>query len=191
MGWKDIQNQSNYWRRSSRFKSSSPVYKYTNPRPAKWPAADYIVGNPPFIGDKLKKDLLGEAYTDALNSAYRHVAPSSDFVMYWWDISAQKVRDGNAKCFGLITTNSITQEFNQRVMKKHLNDNEFPLSIKFAIPDHPWVDDADCAKVRIAMTTCIAGKSKGNLSRVLTREEPDSQDIIDGSKLDLSSEMEK
>ena len=27
-----------------------PVYTYSNPKPAKWPAADYIVGNPPFIG---------------------------------------------------------------------------------------------------------------------------------------------
>ena len=117
------------------------VNEYINPRPAQWPVADYIVGNPPFIGDKLQKDLLSEAYTEALNSAYKHIAPSTDFVMYWWDISAQKVRDGNADSFGLITTDSITQEFNQRVVEKYLNDEKSPISIRFAIPDHPWVTD--------------------------------------------------
>jgi hypothetical protein len=28
------------------------VYRYTNPKHPEWPAADYIVGNPPFIGNK-------------------------------------------------------------------------------------------------------------------------------------------
>jgi hypothetical protein len=27
-----------------------PQWRYVNPRPAEWPAADFIVGNPPFIG---------------------------------------------------------------------------------------------------------------------------------------------
>ena len=27
-----------------------PLLTYANPRPAEWPAADFIVGNPPFIG---------------------------------------------------------------------------------------------------------------------------------------------
>ena len=28
------------------------LYRYVNPRPAKWPEADFIIGNPPFIGTK-------------------------------------------------------------------------------------------------------------------------------------------
>src|SRR5690606_13371329 len=28
------------------------VYRYVDPKPAKWPKADFIVGNPPFIGSK-------------------------------------------------------------------------------------------------------------------------------------------
>ena len=172
-------------------KALVPVYKYTNPRPAEWPDADYIVGNPPFIGDKLRRVLLSDAYTEALGVAYKHIAPSADFVMYWWDISARKVRDGDAECFGLITTSGITHEFNQRVVEKYLNDSKSPLSIKFAIPDHPWVDDAESAKVRIAMTTCMAGESKGSLSRVITDEEPSNQDIVNASKIELSSEVGK
>ena len=36
------------------------VFDYTNPRRAEWPAADVIVGNPPFIGNKRLRDALGE-----------------------------------------------------------------------------------------------------------------------------------
>ena len=26
------------------------LYRYVNPRPAEWPEADFIIGNPPFVG---------------------------------------------------------------------------------------------------------------------------------------------
>ena len=29
-----------------------PLERYINPRRAEWPAADFVVGNPPFIGAK-------------------------------------------------------------------------------------------------------------------------------------------
>ncbi len=32
--------------------AQTPLYRYHNPRPAAWPAADFVVGNPPFIGNK-------------------------------------------------------------------------------------------------------------------------------------------
>ncbi|MDB5352802.1 MAG: hypothetical protein JWN86_4049 [Planctomycetota bacterium] len=35
------------------------VLKYLNPRKAEWPKADYIVGNPPFIGNKRMRFALG------------------------------------------------------------------------------------------------------------------------------------
>jgi hypothetical protein len=44
------------------------------------------------------------------------------------------------------------------------------LSLLFAIPDHPWVDSADGAAVRIAMTVATAGKADGILSTVIREE---------------------
>jgi hypothetical protein len=41
-----------------------------------------------------------------------------------------------------------------------------PLSLAFAIPDHPWVDAADGAAVRIAMTVGAAGEGEGMLQTV-------------------------
>src|SRR3546814_21086036 len=37
-----------------------------NPRRPEWPEADYIVGNPPFIGGKDIRSRLGEAYATAV-----------------------------------------------------------------------------------------------------------------------------
>jgi hypothetical protein len=45
------------------------------------------------------------------------------------------------------------------------------LCLLFAIPDHPWVDTAGGAAVRIAMTVGTAGNHPGEL-RTTTSEEP-------------------
>src|SRR5439155_18176698 len=40
------------------------------PREPEWPAADIIVGNPPFVGGKLLREKLGDPYVDNLFDAY-------------------------------------------------------------------------------------------------------------------------
>lgn len=137
-------------------------YRYINPKKTQWPQADYIVGNPPFIGNKRMRIALGDGYVDAVRNTWSDVPESTDFVMYWWHNAAESVRLEQSKRFGFITTNSITQPFNRRVIENHLNAKT-PLSIDFAIPDHPWVDSADGAAVRIAMTVGIAGNATGEL----------------------------
>ncbi|MEZ4257401.1 MAG: type IIL restriction-modification enzyme MmeI, partial [Polyangiales bacterium] len=46
------------------------IYDYTNPRPAEWPKADFIVGNPPFLGNKRMRAALGDGYVEALRSSW-------------------------------------------------------------------------------------------------------------------------
>jgi len=140
-------------------------YRYLNPRQAEWPQADYIVGNPPFIGASTMRRTLGEGYVDAVRSTWPQVPESADFVMHWWHIAAETVRAGRAKRFGFITTNSIKQTFNRRVVQAQLEAKN-PLSLAFAIPDHPWVDAGDGAQVRIAMTVGMAGAQEGRLLQV-------------------------
>ena len=41
-----------------------------NPRRPEWPAADFIVGNPPFIGGNDVRARLGEGYAEALWEAH-------------------------------------------------------------------------------------------------------------------------
>ena len=149
-----------------------PAWRYVNPRPATWPEADFIVGNPPFIGTARMREALGDGYVEAIRRVYPHVPDSADYVMFWWDKAAELVRTGRARRFGLITTNSLRQTFNRRVLEHHLGGSpiagaqagqvqDLPLHLAFAIPDHPWVDSAEGAAVRIAMTVGAAGEGPG------------------------------
>ncbi len=143
-----------------------PQWRYLNPRAATWPQADYIVGNPPFIGASTMRAALGDGYVQALREARPSVPESADFVMHWWDQAARTVRQGHAQQFGLITTNSLRQTFNRRVIEAHLNDTKAPLHLRFAVPDHPWVDSAAGAAVRIAMSVGAPGQGEGRLLTV-------------------------
>jgi hypothetical protein len=142
------------------------LLRYVNARKASWPEADFIIGNPPFIGNSRMRSALGDGYTETLRQVYDDIPESSDYVMYWWDRAAELVRSGAAKRFGLIATNSLRQTFNRRVVEKHLTAKD-PLSLVFAVPDHPWVDSVDGADVRISMTVGQAGTLDGLLSVVV------------------------
>jgi hypothetical protein len=188
-----------------------PLERYVNPRKAVWPEADFVVGNPPFIGKRNMRISLGDGYVEALRETWPQVPDSADFVMYWWHHAAVLTRHGALRRFGFITTNSIRQTFNRRVIEAALapttaapapssrrkpgsssadkklhsgvrrNDEDkgsTPLSLVFAIPDHPWVDTADGAAVRIAMTVCEAGKRAGQWNEVHTERAGDQDEVI-------------
>ncbi len=145
----------------------TPLLMYTNPRAAKWPQADCIVGNPPFLGTKRMREAFGDGYVTALRKVYEDaVEDNADFVMFWWHKAAVLCRAHKVQRFGLITTNSVSQSFNRRVIHQHLLD----MSIAFAIPDHPWVDNMEGAAVRIAMTVGTAGKESGELLSITSEE---------------------
>jgi hypothetical protein len=139
--------------------------------------------------------------------------------MFWWQKAASEVVLGRCKQFGFITTNSIHQTFNRRVIEQFLEGRDgspsgpangrdgfpsrpanekrmtkrkkspedrslddpssphphgpfgkrsLPLHLAYAIPDHPWVDSADGAAVRIAMTVAAPGKADGILEKVIS-----------------------
>ncbi len=145
------------------------VERYIAPKAAKWPRADFIVGNPPFIGGKDVRERLGNGYFDALFKT-TDVPESADFVMHWWDKAALALRKDKTRRFGFVTTNSITQVFSRRVIAKHLNAKA-GVSLRFAIPNHPWVDEKDGAAVRIAMTVAEpqgkSGRESGMVQTVI------------------------
>jgi len=140
-----------------------PLQRYLNPRRAEWPQADYIVGNPPFIGASSMRAALGDGYVDTLRNTWQDVPESADLVMFWWHHAAQLVARGEVRRFGLITTNSLKQTFNRRVVQGALDQG---VALAFAIPDHPWVDSADGAAVRIAMTVGTMDRGEGRLLSV-------------------------
>ena len=173
----------------------TPLEKYTNPRKAKWPSVEFIVGNPPFIGNKRMRIALGSEYVDALRATWSEVPESADFVMFWWQRAAETVRTGAARRFGLITTNSVTQTFNRRVVDRALLPaivGKGKLTLVFAIADHPWVDSAQGAAVRIAMTVGSAQETNGLLLNSVEETEHQNGEIevkFDGQDGEIHSDL--
>ena len=148
------------------------LYRYENPRRAVWPEAEFIVGNPPFIGGKDMRAELGDGYAEAAWKARPKLPGGADFVMHFWDEAATrllrkpvKAKTNPLRRFGFITTNSVTQTFSRRVIERHARAKE-PLSLLYAVPDHPWQKAAGKAAVRIAMTVAARGGRDGTLATV-------------------------
>jgi len=172
-----------------------------NPRRPPWPEADFIVGNPPFIGAKFLRGRLGDTYIETLWRANSRVPKSADFVMQWWDHAADILTRSGTRLrrFGFVTTNSITQIFSRRVIERWLaepfvdtndarednSDTAAPpddprrsaLSIVYAVPDHPWTRATrDAAAVRIAMTVAQSGRTDGQLVEITSEANLDSDE---------------
>jgi hypothetical protein len=100
-----------------------------------------------------------QAHLDGLKEAQPEMEESADLVLYWWDYAADLlIRRGTVlRRFGFVTTNSITQVFNRRVVERHLNAKK-PISLVLAIPDHPWTKATpDAEAVRIAISAIKTG----------------------------------
>jgi hypothetical protein len=154
------------------------VQVFPNARRPEWPEAEFIVGNPPFIGGAMLRSRMDNGYAEALWRAHPHMNESADFVMYWWDRSAEFLtrKKTPLRRFGLVTTNSISQVFQRRVMERHLTAKA-PVSIIFAVADHPWTKASrDSAAVRIAMTAARAGSYDGELREVVGEAGLDTDD---------------
>ncbi|MGB3471094.1 MAG: DNA methyltransferase [Erythrobacter sp.] len=157
-----------------------PVYRYVKPRAAKWPKADFVVGNPPFVSSRETRELLGDGYADALRDSHPNVPGNVDLVMYFWKLAADSVRAG-AREFGLITTSRVRMEQNRKVTANALAND---LHITFAIPDHPWAGKDAEAGVRVAFT--VVSKDKGQQRRLMLapdHDDPKSR-VSDGTILE-------
>lgn len=94
-------------------------------------------------------------------------------MLHFWDEAATRLlrkplkgQTNPLRRFGFITTNSITQTFSRRVIERHMAAKE-PLSLVFAVPNHPWMKALDKASVRIAMTVAEKGEQQGVLAKVV------------------------
>lgn len=113
---------------------------------AKWPAAEFIVGNPPFLGGKLMRTALGDQTVETLFNIFEGRVPrEADLVTYWFEKARQEIAAGRAKRAGLVATNSIRGGANRRVLD-HLSEYG---RIFEAWSDEPWVIDG--AAVRVSL----------------------------------------
>lgn len=121
---------------------------------AEWPAADVIIGNPPFLGGKLMRDRLGDKYVSDIRRIYNGRLPvSSDFVCYWFAKSRESIEDKKSIRAGFVSTNSIRGGSSRGVLDKIVES----MTIYNAWSDESWVLDG--ASVRVSLISF--GKSVG------------------------------
>ncbi|WP_254453548.1 DNA methyltransferase [Siccirubricoccus sp. G192] len=113
---------------------------------AEWPAADAIIGNPPFLGDKAMIGTLGEDYTRRLRAAYAGRVPGgADLVCYWFEKAREAIAEGRTLRTGLVATNSIRGGANRRVLDRICESGV----ILEAWSDEAWTLDG--AAVRVSL----------------------------------------
>ena len=120
-----------------------------------WPAADVVIGNPPFLGGKLLNTHLGEAYVSRIFKVFAGRVPAeADLVCYWFVKAGEHIEALRAKRVGLVSTNSIRGGANRRALQTAIEGRP----IFEAWSDDPWVVDG--AAVRVSLV-CFARPENG------------------------------
>jgi type II restriction/modification system DNA methylase subunit YeeA len=148
-----------------------------------WPDADFIVGNPPFLGSKLLRNGrpakyrlvrgertlvrvalpgLGDLYVNNLFRVYKErVAATSDLVCYWFYKTWEAMKSNRVRSAGLVATNKIRGGSNRRVID--------PIAAKDSLfdswSDEPWFVDG--AAVRVSLV-CFGSSPQKNLNGLST-----------------------
>ena len=113
---------------------------------AVWPAADVIVGNPPFLGGSVMRSELGDAYVEVLRNTYEGRVPGgADLVCFWFAKARAQIEAGRLMAAGLVATNSIRGGANRRVLEQILQT----MPIFEAWSDEAWVNEG--AAVRVSL----------------------------------------
>jgi len=111
-----------------------------------WPEADFIVGNPPFLGGNKIRQELGDEYVDTLFSIYDDRLPQfSDLCCYFFEKARNQIETDATQRAGLLATNSIRGGANRQVLKRIKQTGD----IYLAWSDEPWVLDGAAVRISI------------------------------------------
>ena len=117
-----------------------------NPQETKWPAAEFIIGNPPFLGRRSWNRNLEREYIQAVDQVYQSVlARSSDLCCYWFEKARAQIEAGRTWRAGLLATQNIRAVFSRGVLER-INRSG---SIFMAYPDRDWMLDGASVHISI------------------------------------------
>ena len=128
------------------------------PAEPEWPAAEFIVGNPPFLGNKMMRRGVGDAIVDSIYSVYSNRLPKgSDLCCYWLEKARAQIAANASKRAGLLGTQGIRGGANRRVLQRIKESGD----IFMAYPDREWALDG--AMVHISIVGFDDGSEKERL----------------------------
>ena len=151
-----------------------------HPREPEWPAAEFIIGNPPFLGHFPFRESLGDDYVNAVYALYGSRIPnSSDLCCYWFEKARGQIEAGATKRAGLLATQAIRFQSNRPVLTRIKETGD----IFAAISDKDWVLDG--ATVH---TSIICFDDGSETERVLDSQAVDkiNVDLTAGADLSLA-----
>lgn len=131
---------------------------------------DALIGNPPFIGGRRMRNVLGDAFLSWLNCRWPHASLNSDFCVFFYLQAADLLRTNGD--FGFIGTKTIGQGDSARSGLAYLRQ-KYDFDIHHAISSFEWPGSA-------AVVAALVVLHKGKWSGFK---------ILDGNKVDFISEI--
>jgi len=123
-----------------------------------WPAVDFIIGNPPFLGGKMLRREMGDAYVERIFASWRGRVPhEADLCCYWFEKTRAHIAAGKCKRAGLLATQGIRGGANREVLKRIKETG----GIFWAESDRPWILDG--ANVHVSMIGFDDGTEKTHI----------------------------
>ncbi|HEY0386579.1 MAG TPA: DNA methyltransferase, partial [Pyrinomonadaceae bacterium] len=145
-------------REMDNFRNADAILDLSDPQHARepeWPAVDFIVGNPPFLGGKKMRAELGDDYVNALFALYKERVPAeADLVIYWFEKARKQIEEGRSKRAGLLATQGIRGGANREVLKRIKETGD----MFFAESDREWILNG--ANVHVSMIGFDNGKEQ-------------------------------
>ncbi|HEX4004717.1 MAG TPA: DNA methyltransferase [Acidobacteriaceae bacterium] len=124
------------------------------PIEAEWPEADFIIGNPPFLGGNRIRHELGDSYLASLFELFEGRVPKfADLVCYWFEKARGQIA-GNSARVGLLATQAIRGGANRTVLDRILETG----GIYMAWSDRDWILDG--ANVHVSIVGFDDGSQK-------------------------------
>jgi type II restriction/modification system DNA methylase subunit YeeA len=139
-----------------------------------WPEAEFIIGNPPFLGGNRIRQELGDDYVEPLFKLYENRVPHfADLVCYWFEKAHCQIESGKCVRAGLLATQGIRGGANRIVLERILESG----GIFMAWSDRKWVLDGASVHVSIVgfdngseQKHTLDGKAVGVINPDLTSE---------------------
>ena len=121
------------------------------PYEPEWTQADYIIGNPPFLGDKLMRRELGDTYVTDVRSLYEGRVPGgADLVTYWFEKARANIEANKSARAGLLATQGIRGGLNRVVLERIKESGD----IFWAHSDREWTLNGAAVHVSMVGFDC-------------------------------------
>ncbi len=117
-----------------------------HPTEPEWPPAEFIIGNPPFLGHVPFRETLGDDYVGMVYGLYGSRIPnSSDLCCYWFEKARAQIESGATKRAGLLATQTIRSQSSRPVLARIKKTGD----IFAAVSDSDWVLEGAAVHISI------------------------------------------